>query len=231
MTEWDSEEWTYDAKQLIDWATSVDSELPLLLMIRHSHREMLHNYNDTMNVGLTDLGKRLSREMGCRIPTERNTHIFLSVVPRCLQTAEAIADGFKSVGGEVVDMDALSTLIGPEFTDRAIWNNLHPNGDNVTEFVNEWAANNFEGIEPFNEFSVRLMEDTMKRLLAVKDNMMHIHVTHDLAMMCTKRILFNRPLTRDDRVPYLGGLGITVKDGVPKFFAAGTTTTPDSTLY
>ncbi|MGY5880238.1 MAG: hypothetical protein RTV31_08305, partial [Candidatus Thorarchaeota archaeon] len=112
----------------------------------------------------------------------------------------------------------------------SIWNHLHPNGENVTEFVNDWADTKFEGIEPFDEFSVRLMDDTLKRLLAVKDNMMHVHVTHDLAMMCTKRILFNRPLTRDDRVPYLGGLGITVNNGVPILFTAGTITTLDSTL-
>ena len=230
MTEWDSEEWTYDAKRILDWISTIDSDQSVMLMVRHSHREMLHNYHDTMNVGLTDLGKKLSREMGSRIPIDRKAHIFLSIVPRCLQTAEAISEGYTSEGGEVVDMDALSTLIGPEFTDRAIWNHLNPNGENVTEFVNDWADTKFEGIEPFDEFSVRLMDDTLKRLLAVKDNMMHIHVTHDLAMMCTKRILFNRPLTRDDRVPYLGGLGITVNNGVPILFTAGTITTLDSTL-
>ncbi len=231
MTEWDSEEWTYGAKGLLDWIHSINSEQSILLMVRHSHREMLHNYHDTMNAGLTDLGKRLSCEMGKRIPTERKAHIFLSVIPRCYETAEAISEGFTQRGGEVIDMDPLPTLVGPEYTDRDVWINLNSNGDNVTEFVNKWADNEFVGIEPFNEFSIRLMDDTMKRLLSVKDNTMHIHVTHDLAMMCTKRILFDRPLTRDDRVPYLGGLGITLKNGVPILFAAGTTTTPDSTLY
>ena len=39
--------------------------------------------------------------------------------------------------------------------------------------------------------------------------------------MCTKRILFDRPLTREDREPYLGGLGITVKDHQVELFVAG----------
>ncbi|MFW9844440.1 MAG: histidine phosphatase family protein [Candidatus Thorarchaeota archaeon] len=230
MNEWDSEDWTYDARQLLDWISTVDSEQSILLMVRHSHREKLHNYHDTMNAGLTDLGKRLSQEMGNRIPTERKAHIFLSVVPRCYETAEAISIGFSKRGGEVIDMDPLPTLIGPEYSDKDVWVNLNSNGENVTEFVNRWADNEFEGIEPFNEFSIRLMDDTVKRLLAVKDNTMHIHVTHDLAMMCAKRILFDRPLTRQDRVPYLGGLGLAVKNGKPILFASGMTTILDLTL-
>ena len=218
MTDWDTEEWTYGAKELIDWTTTINSEQPLLLMIRHSHRGILRTYEDTMGQGLTDLGKRVSVELGRKIPVNRKAHIFLSVVPRCYQTAEAIVEGFSAEGGEVLDMDPLPTLLGPEFTDRTVWDNLHPNGENVTEFVNSWSNNEFEGIEPFDKFSVRLMGDTVKRLLAVEDNMMHIHVTHDLAMMCTKRILFDRPLTREDRVPFLGGLGITLKNDVLTLF-------------
>ena len=60
MTELDTEEWTHGANQLIDWAIAVDSEQPLLLMIRHSHRDILRTYEDTMGQGLTDLGKRVS---------------------------------------------------------------------------------------------------------------------------------------------------------------------------
>jgi broad specificity phosphatase PhoE len=228
MTEWDTEEWTISAKEILEWLSSIDSDQPIMLMVRHSHRETLHNYHDTMNAGLTDLGRQLSREMGNRIPTWRKVHIFLSVVPRCYETAEAIGEGFVQHGGELIDMDPLPTLIGPEYSDRNVWLNLNSNGENVTEFVNDWADNKFEGIEPFNEFSVRLMDDTVKRLLSVKDNKMHIHVTHDLAMMCMKRILFDRPLTREDRVPYLGGLAITLKDGVPILFASGKTKILDS---
>ena len=121
----------------------------------------------------------------------------------------------------MLDMDPLPTLIGPEYTDRSVWTNLNSNGENVTEFVNRWADDEFKGIEPFSEFRVRLMEDTVKHLLSVEDNLMQIHVTHDLAMMCTKRILFNRPLTWNDREPFLGGFGVTIEDGVPLLFVAG----------
>jgi len=222
MTDWDTEEWTSGAKRLLEWVSTVDSDRPVMLMVRHSHREKLHNHHDTMNAGLTDLGKRVSREMGYRIPTDRKAHIFLSVVPRCYETAQALSDGFIHQGGEVIDMDPLPTLIGPEYSDRDVWLNLNSNGENVTEFVNMWADDEFEGIEPFNEFSVRLIDDTVRRFLALKNNMMHIHVTHDLALMCTKRILFGRPLTRDDREPFLAGLGISIQDKTPILFVSST---------
>ena len=225
MTEWDTEEWTYSAKQLLDWASTINSEQPLMLMVRHSHRGILRTYEDTMNAGLTDLGKRVSVEMGKRIPVTRKAHIFLSVVPRCYETAKAISEGFSEEGGEIIDMDPLPTLIGPEYadryTDRTVWRNLHPNGENVTEFVNKWADGEFEGIEPFDKFKVRLIDDTVKRFLSLRGNQMHIHVTHDLALMCTKRILLNRALTRDDRVPYLGGLGVTQIKSVAELFVDG----------
>ncbi len=223
MTEWETEEWIHSAKQLIEWTSTIDSEQPLMLMVRHSHRDILRNHEDIINVGLTDLGKRISVEMGKRIPTTRKAHIFLSVVPRCYQTAEAISEGFSEEGGEIIDMDPLPTLIGPEYTDRAVWSNLHPNGENVTEFVNKWADGEFKGIEPFAEFKVRLIDDTVKRFRSLRENQMHIHVTHDLALMCTKRILLNRALTREDRVPYLGGLGITLTKSVAQLFVDGET--------
>ena len=50
---------------------------------------------------------------------------------------------------------------------------------------------------------------------------MHIHVTHDLSLMASKRIFFDRPLIWDDREPYLGGLGVTLKAGRAILFVAG----------
>jgi broad specificity phosphatase PhoE len=222
MNEWDSEDWTYGAKRLLDWISSIDANQSVMLMVRHSHREKLHNHHDTMNAGLTDLGKRLSREMGSRIPTVRKAHIFLSVVPRCYETAEGISEAFIQKGGEVIDMDPVATLIGPEYSDRDVWQNLNSNGENVTEFVNRWANDEFDGIEPFSEFKIRLMDDTVRRLLSAKEPVMHIHVTHDLALMCTKRILFDRPLAHEDREPYLAGLGVSKSNGTPTLFVAST---------
>ena len=219
---WDTEEWTFQAKQLIQWIADVDKQKPLMILVRHSHRNILRNHEDMLSGGLTTLGKSVSREMGLRIPTHRKAHFFFSIVPRCYETAEAISEGFIQAGGEVIDMDPLPTLVGPEYTDSSVWKNLHPNGENVTEFVNRWALGEFEGqIEPFDQFQERLMGDTLKRFISLKDNQVHIHVTHDLALMCAKRTLSDRVLTEEDREPYLGGVAIAFRNSKLRIFMAG----------
>jgi hypothetical protein len=61
-------------------------------------------------------------------------------------------------------------------------------------------------IEPFEEYRVRLIETTLAKLAKENDPVMHIHVTHDLALMAFKRILLQRPIGRSDREPYQGGI-------------------------
>jgi broad specificity phosphatase PhoE len=191
-------------------------------LVRHSHRETLRNHEDMLSGGLTELGKTMSKEMGRRIPTHRKAHLFFSIVPRCYETAEAISEGFIQAGGEVIDMDPLPTLVGPEYTDNTVWKNLNPNGDNVTEFVNQWASGEFEGrIESFNKFQERLIDDTLRRFASLKENQGHIHVTHDLALMCAKRALSGRILTEEDREPYLGGVAIASRNSNYSIFMTG----------
>lgn len=228
MTDWDSEEWTYSVKRLVDWASTVDSEQPLMLMVRHSHREVMHTHEAVMQQELTELGKRISTELGKRIPTVRKAQIFHSYISRCYQTAEAISSGFSSVGGEVLSMDPDRTLTGPNTDDVTVWKNLWPDGENVTDFANNWIDGKFgQRIESFEEFGAELIDNTVKRLLSTKGNIMQIHATHDLSLMCTKRILFDRALTLDDREPFLGGIGITVEDSIPILFVKGKTSAID----
>ncbi len=219
---WDTEDWLSSAKKLIHWICDVDEDKPLMILVRHSHRETLRNHEDMLSGGLTPLGKVVSKEMGLRIPNHRKAHFFFSIVPRCYETAEAISEGFIQAGGDVIDMDPLPTLVGPEYTDNTVWMNLNPNGDNVTEFVNRWALGEFEGrIESFSEFQERLMDDTLRRFASLKDNQVHIHVTHDLALMCVKRTLSGRVLTEEDREPYLGGIAVAFKNASYQIFMTG----------
>jgi broad specificity phosphatase PhoE len=231
MSDWDYEEWTTSARELIDWAVAQDGNQPLMLLIRHSHRDTLMNHQDMLGAGLTEIGKRFSVEMGRRLPTSRRAHIFFSIVPRCYETAEAIAEGFSERGGEIIGMDPLPTLVRPEYTRQEVWKNLNPNGENVTEFVNRWADGEFEGIEPFDDFSVRLMNDTLKRLLALEEPQLHIHVTHDLSLMSAKRTVFDRALTLNDRESYLGGIGVTIVEDTPIIFTKGKSEPVRSSLF
>ena len=221
MSDWENEDWTYSAKRIVSWVKALDPDQPVMLLIRHSHRDVLKDQKDMLGGGITELGRELSIEMGRQLPKSREAYFFFSIVPRCYETAEAMAQGFSENGGEVIDMDTLPTLVRPEYTLDEVWNNLQPNGENVTEFVNRWAAGELEGIEPFSEFQERLMDDTLRRFCSLQESIMHIHVTHDLSLMAAKRMLFDRPLEWEDRESFLGGLAMTLRKGEPSLYVSG----------
>ncbi len=219
QTDWGNEEWLDSARRLIEWVNTTDSDQSVMLLIRHSHREKIVDIEEILGKGLTELGKNMSLEMGLRFPTDRKARFWLSFVSRCYETAESMAAGFAQQGGEVIDMDALPTLVGPHVIDKEVWSELHPDGKNVTHFVNRWAEGGFgDRIEPFENYISRFMEDTVKKLISLEEPAIHIHVTHDLAMMAVKRMIFSRPLVNEDREPYLGGLGVKVEDSYALFF-------------
>jgi len=197
------------ARALVEWTGAIDLKNPIALVVRHSHRATLADYKQMVSEGLTELGKRTSFELGKRLQTERPASVFTSFVPRCAETAEYVSKGFADAGGSTSDIESLDTLFGPEYSEEKVWENLQPDGRNVTEFINKWADGQLgDGIEPFDRFQSRLRTDTVSRLLAAKDAVMHIHVTHDLSLMSLKRSILRRPLTRVDREPYLGGIAL-----------------------
>jgi hypothetical protein len=141
---------------------------------------------------------------------------------RCYETAEGISNGFASIGGEVLNIDPERTLVGPNTFDREVWEELWPDGENVTDFVNRWYNGEFDSkLEPFNEFGDELIEKTIRRLLATEDNSMQVHVTHDFPQVCLLRIIFDRELICKDREPFLGGIGVTRENGKPILFDKG----------
>lgn len=208
---WSELDWMHNVRGIIEWVQSVGDKESVMLLLRHSHREILKDQEEMLAGGLTALGKETSMEVGMRIPTARKAHFFFSIVPRCYETAEAMAQGFTEKGGEIVDMDPLPCLVGPEYTEQGVWKNLNPNGENVTEFVNRWAEGRFgDAIEPLEDYQARVIHETVERIASTPDRMTHVHITHDLGLMCTKRLFLGRPLESRDREPYLGGLAVAV---------------------
>jgi broad specificity phosphatase PhoE len=213
---WDDIEWLTSARSLVEWVIQRPSDERCMIFLRHSQRDVIQDHAAQFSTGLTEIGKQMSYEMGKRLPTDRPIRVFFSFVPRCHQTAEELANGLKENGGEVVEFESVAILVMPEFCDEAVWENLQPDGRNVTEFVNRWADGEFgEMIESFSEYKARLIETTLGRLMVENDLVLHIHVTHDLAVMALKRILLKRPLDKEDRESFQGGICTTIdKDGI-----------------
>ena len=223
MTEWSSLDWVKNARDMVEWVNSKPRNSKIMLIVRHSHRDEIADHSVQLSTELTDMGKQMSYEMGKKLPTERPVHFFFSFVSRCYQTAEEMAKGFTEVGGRVIDMDSLPILVKPEIIDESVWTNLQPDGKNITDFINNWAEGKFgDKIEVFEEYQSRLLKDTLVRILSIEQKEMHIHITHDLALMALKRILLKRPIEFDDREPFLGGLGIEIdSEGNVIYYSSG----------
>lgn len=207
---WTKTDWLSSAKLNLEWIASQPLTERIMLFLRHSHREAISDHSFQLSTALTQLGKDMSYEMGRQLPIKLPARVFYSFVPRCYETADEIAKGFQEVGGKVVEMEPLEILVAPVIIDDKVWSNLQPDGRNVTEFVNDFADGNFGVmVEPFEAYRSRLMAATIERLRITKSPELHIHVTHDLAVMAIKRILLGRPLEFEDREPFLGGISVS----------------------
>ncbi|MFW9890100.1 MAG: histidine phosphatase family protein [Candidatus Thorarchaeota archaeon] len=223
LSDWESIEWLSSARSLVEWMSHRSPEESLMLFLRHSHREEIPDHSVQFSTGLTEIGKQMSYEMGKRLPASRPIRIFFSFVPRCYDTAEAIANGLRENGADIVEFEAIPILVMPEFDDEAVWENLQPDGKNVTQFVNRWADGEFgEMIESFESYRNRLMEATIERLRNENKSVIHIHVTHDLALMSIKRILLERSIGHRDREPFQGGICTSIDtEGVSYLYNSG----------
>lgn len=208
---WDDIEWLASARSLVDWLIQRPADERCMIFLRHSQRDVIEDHSAQFSTGLTETGRRMSYEMGRRLPVDRPVRIFFSFVPRCHETAEELARGLYESGGEVVESDSIAILVMPEFSDEAVWENLQPDGENVTEFVNRWADGKFGNtIESFAEYEARLLEATLGRLKNENDPIVHIHVTHDLAVLAFKRTLLKKPLEEEDRESFQGGFCVII---------------------
>ncbi|MHA2177734.1 MAG: hypothetical protein ACXAAK_05220 [Candidatus Thorarchaeota archaeon] len=216
---WDNEDWTFSVKNILQWVSALDSDRPLMLILRHSHRETLRDHEHMGSAGLTELGKQISVEVGKRIPSSRQMELYTSFVPRAYETAVGIAAGYSEIGGKASEIDLLPTLVSPQILNPEIWSKLHPDGENITEYVNQWVDGKFAGyIEPYEDFQSRFIDDTVKRLNQSKEKLIYVFTTHDFSLMSAKRIFLERDLTHEDREPYLGGLGLVKTDSGTDLF-------------
>ncbi len=223
---WRSLDWLKNARNLLSWLASIKSNSPLLLAIRHSHREAIRTFDEMAETGITELGHEMAREFGKRIPIELDIQILHSFIPRCRQTAESIAEGFRDVGGTVKRVKSFDLLIGPRVIDLELWNRVGDDGVGVASFVNDWTDGLFPegGIEPFGEFEKRLVKGTIGTLRGTEPGLLYVYVTHDLFLVIAKTTYLRLRVTDDDRPPYLGGFGLLTDSEQIVFYEKGVAT-------
>jgi len=211
--EWNSQDWLNGAKELIRWSHSLAGDDSFMLVVRHSHREIIASYDDMVGRGLTGLGHRMAREFGRRLPLRKDTRIFHSYVPRCTETAEDIAEGIRDAGGIVDFVEASDLLVGPRVIDPQLWQKIGRDGIRVLGFVEEWHSGMYteQQMESYDKFQTRVVREMIRKLRSAPEGSMHLHVTHDLFLAAAKRAMQTTYASVSDRPSYLAGFGVIVR--------------------
>ena len=209
-SDWEKLDWLTYAKSLLAWSHTVEESQPLLLLVRHSHREEISSLQEMAKMGTTQLGQRMAVEFGRRIPSRPTIKVLHSFVPRCTETAYGIAEGIESNGGKVQSLEPLFALVGPQIQNLSLWDRMGVDGQQIAKFVNDWYDGEFpkNDMETVEVYERRLHQEVLNPLSSAENGELHIHVTHDLILMGSIRIFSRSPVTTDRRPPYLGGLGI-----------------------
>ncbi|UCH05145.1 MAG: histidine phosphatase family protein [Candidatus Thorarchaeota archaeon] len=222
---WQRQEWLSEARQLISWANSQPLTYPIMLAVRHSHRETVRTLDEMVDRRITDIGREMGREFGRRLPVDRRVVIRHSRIGRCRETAENLEDGIREMGGKVRQLEELGILVGPRVQDAEIWSNVGVDGIEVAKFVNDYADGRYHEnrIERFESYRKRVIEGTIGTLIAAQPGDMYIYVTHDTFLLMAKRAYLSHAVADADRPPYLGGWGLSRESEVLRLFERGVT--------
>lgn len=206
---WDNEEWLNDAKVILSWRMLPKSN-PVMLVTRHSHREDSTNVGEVLKLRLTEKGKKAAFYFGERLPRKKRIEIYYSSHPRCIETAQHIAEGYNSVSSGAQLISDIRVLLGPKGSGERIGNEMMSLGG--PEFVRRWIEDKLpeETIEPIREFETTFRSEVLGRLNAAEPYTLQVYVTHDLVIMGSRCVLFGTIPSYENWTPFLGGFGVTV---------------------
>jgi len=212
VAEWESLDWLSEARWLLTWASQVDLQTPIMIVIRHSHIEVSDNAQDLRTHGLTPLGHRMALKFGERLPPGRDVRLFYSPRLRCVQTACDIAEGYQTIGGNAELISDLRPLLGPYGNGEKIREQMVEDGGPA--FVAKWSEKQVSGdiIEPIKLFRERFITEIIGRFAEAKPNDLQLHVTHDIVIMGARFALLKTQPTESNWAHFLGGFAAAVNE-------------------
>lgn len=181
------------------------------LFIRHAEREDITHPAGTIKAPLTDRGRAVSRDLGVALGTllgpDRRLLLFHSFVPRCEQTAAAIADGVESTGASLAIGGVLDVLAGPYLLDarRAVALTL----ESTVDFVRHWFDGQLpEGIvKPRSETAREQLQGIVAALDAHLDHDA-VFVSHDTNLLAVREEYLGMRWEEAGWVDYLDGVAV-----------------------
>ncbi len=144
------------------------------LVVRHSIRDEILDTREPISQLLTPEGKELAIDFGSKLCTDRPIRLFHSIVERCKETAECIAEGFKGKSISIESLDAITGFY--VYSPINVLTNLNQIGN--YEFISQW----FKGVYSDKEIMPAVDARTfMYKAIVEKYNPLYldIFVTHD----------------------------------------------------
>lgn len=179
----------------------VPRDRALVVLLRHSVRDHLPPGDAGDTLPITDVGRRLARELGALLRGRLRT-LRTSPLVRCIQTAEALRDG---AGVDLsISADRLLGAPGVYVIDgRRAWANWERLGNaGVMRHLMSEAEALPEMARP--DEAARFLVHHMLAA-AAKEPGIHVFVTHDSLVATTAARLLGHPLGLDDWPGYLEG--------------------------
>jgi broad specificity phosphatase PhoE len=183
----------------------------VVVLLRHSVRDHLPPGDAGYALPITEIGRRLAIELGSLLGRRLCT-LHASPLLRCVQTAQALADG-AGVGLTVVPNRLLGDPGVFVLDGRRAWSNWEQLGHEgvMRHLVSETSA--LSGMARPDE-AARFLVQSMLGEAANRPGV-HVFVTHDSLVTATAARLLGMPLGLDDWPWYLeGALFWPTEDGV-----------------
>lgn len=205
---WQSADWTKEARNLISGINKFPKNAKIFLFIRHSKREDSNDATVLDKMGLTELGIKIARIFGTRLPTSRFLLLYHSHSPRCKQTALAISEEFHEIGGHY-EIRGTQTPV----------NKLNSKKGFITAqalkyggpgFITRWRKNRLSKdiIINFEEYCINVYDHIKTIGNSSREGIICIHVNHDLFIIALREGWFN--CSSEHFWPsFLGGYGIS----------------------
>ncbi len=205
---WKEEEWTKQARQIIEVLKNFPEDAKIIVILRHSQRNESEELDGLIKLRLTPEGHAIATKFGEELPRNRSIRLFYSAVWRCQETAEDILSGFERINGEGEIKGPFGPLFNLE-TARDFFPNQMKKYSG-TQFFFRWVAGLYPSneITPLQEYCQKSAELFWKEFKRAPSNNLDIHITHDFFVIALRFGWFGIPPSKN-WVSYLGGFALS----------------------
>jgi broad specificity phosphatase PhoE len=204
MNQFNSLDWTLQARILLDRTETLHENLPAYLMLRHSQREDALGGIVPRNMPITSLGREMAIEFGRNLSNrvDRSTVIYHSPLDRCRQTAEAIQLGIQESGKKAELKGAIEELVtvGGSFERKT-----QIEVQFYKDYVNYWLLGFFaeSDLEPATRYGQRMVQKMIDVQPPIQAPLI-IMVAHDDTLLALRGVLTGIPVD-ETWLSFIGG--------------------------